>query len=698
MSKDRLISFSLFLFFIALYIVTAGGWVVPYRDAGEMSSVLATMGVAHPPGYPFYTLLGRLFMELPLGNLAYRAGLFSAFAGAVALPLLYLLLRTWTGILPSLAGALFLGFSRPYWELSLVSEMYALGILMLTLILLAALRWRQVPLTFFLLGLTLGVRMDFLLLIPVFVIWFWFQPERKNWVVAALVFSLGASVFLYLPIRSATDPVVDWGNPEGLSALLSSVTRKSYGGTLDLLSLSYRKGENFGINLLSYGRHLIFSFGMGCVFMLIGVVVLIRQRWKEGYLFGSLFLIMGPLFLFLANMPPNPHSMAIVEASYLPIDFFAVFFLCRGVSALLARHQFQPVILMAVFVGSVVSGAYGYPLTDKRHLLAGRDAVENAFRSLPRNAIGVFHDDVQLFSLWHAQLIDRRRLDVGLVASGLSASPWYWSMMERWGSQPAPRVGVKDAAGWQAMRAASGGRPLLAGYDTTISEGSNLNFIGAGALVGLKEDPHFLEQLQVDPFQEVLLFRERRPAGATPDFFSSDLVTDKARALHQFGLSRLLRNMEGAEKFLLRAGMMDSTFARPFADLGYLFFVRQRYGEAEAAFRESVRRGHALLEQARQYKALPEAVMPLRTDLSGAYVSWGGAMERLGNKEAARKNYETANQIMPNAQAHYNLAVSKWGTDWNSVVSHLQQALRLNPGMTEAQKYLAVAMTKRETR
>ena len=36
-------------------------------DCGELAAVQATLGIAHPPGYPLFTLLGYLFLKIPLG-------------------------------------------------------------------------------------------------------------------------------------------------------------------------------------------------------------------------------------------------------------------------------------------------------------------------------------------------------------------------------------------------------------------------------------------------------------------------------------------------------------------------------------------------------------------------------------------------------------------------------------------------------
>ena len=51
-------------------------------DGGEFQFVPYLLGVAHPTGYPLYTLLGWLWSHLlPVGDVAYRMNLFSALLG-----------------------------------------------------------------------------------------------------------------------------------------------------------------------------------------------------------------------------------------------------------------------------------------------------------------------------------------------------------------------------------------------------------------------------------------------------------------------------------------------------------------------------------------------------------------------------------------------------------------------------------------
>jgi len=92
--KDRLIAWGLGLAALALYGMTAAPTVATvFDDSLEFQVVLPTLGIAHPTGYPLYTLLGWLITRLlPLGDAAYRANLFSALAAALTAALLYRLL------------------------------------------------------------------------------------------------------------------------------------------------------------------------------------------------------------------------------------------------------------------------------------------------------------------------------------------------------------------------------------------------------------------------------------------------------------------------------------------------------------------------------------------------------------------------------------------------------------------------------
>lgn len=116
-------------------------WLNSGTDSGELATAVDTLGVAHPPGYPTYILLGRLFAFLPFGEVAYRTNLMSAFFGAAAVVLLYFVVlefihltkakgeeaRSWTALVSAALAASALAFSPLFWSQATITEVYALN-------------------------------------------------------------------------------------------------------------------------------------------------------------------------------------------------------------------------------------------------------------------------------------------------------------------------------------------------------------------------------------------------------------------------------------------------------------------------------------------------------------------------------------------------------------------------------------------
>ena len=69
---------------------------VPGGDSWELIAVAYTSGTAHPPGYPLYTLLARLFTLIPFGTVAWRVNALSAVLDASAAVVLFVAVTRWT--------------------------------------------------------------------------------------------------------------------------------------------------------------------------------------------------------------------------------------------------------------------------------------------------------------------------------------------------------------------------------------------------------------------------------------------------------------------------------------------------------------------------------------------------------------------------------------------------------------------------
>ena len=129
---------------------------VPFWDAGEFIAVATTLGIPHPPGTPFYVLIGRIFTLLPWGTPAQQVNALSAVAGALAVLLTYLTTlrlarrafgeiredwQEWASIGGAACAALMLAFSDTFWENSVEAEVYQVMSLAQILVFWLGLRW-----------------------------------------------------------------------------------------------------------------------------------------------------------------------------------------------------------------------------------------------------------------------------------------------------------------------------------------------------------------------------------------------------------------------------------------------------------------------------------------------------------------------------------------------------------------------------
>ncbi|MDE2832436.1 MAG: DUF2723 domain-containing protein, partial [Gemmatimonadota bacterium] len=187
--RNKIVAGLVFFFTTIIYLSTLAP-TVAFWDCGEFITTAYTLGIPHPPGAPFYTLLGRIFSMLPFGEIAFRVNLLSAAAGIVTVVFIYLctvrLLCTWLdrentvhqiailvgGVVASLSTA----FSFSFWNNAIEAEVYGLSMCITMLAVWVALRWddahkdhnsdRLLLFIAYLFGLGAGVHLQCLLTIP----------------------------------------------------------------------------------------------------------------------------------------------------------------------------------------------------------------------------------------------------------------------------------------------------------------------------------------------------------------------------------------------------------------------------------------------------------------------------------------------------------------------------------------------------
>lgn len=333
---------------------------VNFGDSGELIVSAYTLGIPHPPGFPLWNLLAKPFTFLPIKTIAYRVNLSSAvFAALTTYFLFKTLLLLYSLVLKksknrlliftsSLFSVLTLAFSYTFWQVSVVTEVYALASLFVVLTLFCFLKFLKTSKTSFLflfsflLGAGVCVHYLSLPLIPAFFIsWLFFGKMRRKisaLPLSFLLFLLGLSFFLYLPIRSRANPPIDWGNPENLAAFLNVVKRRQF-SPFDQASIGVSLPIKRSASILDIFKR-VFSSGwaylhilggefsvVGFLLGFLGLIACFRKNFKTSLilLLGFLFSGYGYAFAVSQNKPSLPTSFDTYLPSFLYFSCFLSF-------------------------------------------------------------------------------------------------------------------------------------------------------------------------------------------------------------------------------------------------------------------------------------------------------------------------------------------------------------------------------------
>ena len=413
------------ILFFTLYFTTLCPGVY-LGDSGELITAAALLDIPHPPGYPLYSLAGRLFAA-SLPDPAKALNLFSAAAAAMAVSLFFLLLRRKTGTIPSLTGAALLGLSPLLWSHASVAEVYAPHLALFLLALLFLLRGesgRDLLLAGFLSGLSLGlhpVSLGLLVLLPLAGMARGEKEGRARTVVGALLLAAaGSTIFLYLPVRSALDPPTDWGNPETIGNLFAHLFRHQYGD---------RAHPDFSLLLL--GRQLaagIRSLAAGNIPLVLlpliplgaAALALVEKKRSVPVFAGA--VLFGPLLAAAVGYPLAPERVEENMVFFLPALAFLLFFLSFAVETVLSVLGGKRIIRVAFAAVLVLVVVASVPGRRERHrfdlVFLPEKYARQALRLLPGDARLFATGDDMVFPLLYLKEVARLRPDVTVVNPG----------------------------------------------------------------------------------------------------------------------------------------------------------------------------------------------------------------------------------------------------------------------------------------
>ena len=406
-------------------------------DSGELALAAASLGIAHPPGFPLWTWLGRLAVLAGGGEAAWALNVLSALCAAAAAGLLSVLVAVWSGrVLASVAIGLCFAFSRPVWSVAVITEVYSLNLLMTAAALVAAVlsrrgRPRLALLAAFLVGLG-AANHPFALLaaLPVVALAVVPRPAAQPLAFGRLpamvgAFALGLSAYLAIPIRWAAGADTVWGGFRSMPEVVDHVLRTQYGGLGEATAaatLVDRWRVMVELLVSSVPWPFLALAGAGAAFV-----------WMDGHrkralvLLGFLVLA-GPVTAAAIRFEDTFFDRSVIIVYFLPM-ILAVYCMAgcgvAAVDAWVSRRSAQPrlasiftAVVSVVMVGFVHEA--GVEVCDRSESTLARAYASRALNELPQGARLYAIGDAECFALHYFHRVEGVRPDVKLVDRSLN--------------------------------------------------------------------------------------------------------------------------------------------------------------------------------------------------------------------------------------------------------------------------------------
>ena len=339
-------------FVLVLYVLTMAPSTAMW-DTSEYIAAAYTFGLPHPPGNPFFVIVGRVFSILPVaGNVAARINVLAALSSAIAAGMWFLvaeqILRAWiervvvrrtAAVVCALIGAT----AFTVWNQSVVNEkVYTVSLTGIAIISWLAVRWsvrpegakadRALVLMAYLCGLGYANHMAGMLPAPAIVAAVLMRRPstllRGRLLIACLAaLVVGVTPFATQPIRAAHFPAMNEGEPTACRTKLELACTMSEGtyrafmynfnrGQYGKPSLAQRQasfGEQIGMWWLYFKWQWLRDPGarapfpqalLAATFLVLGLVggwVHFQHDRRSFWYFGTLMFTMTLLLIYYLN-------------------------------------------------------------------------------------------------------------------------------------------------------------------------------------------------------------------------------------------------------------------------------------------------------------------------------------------------------------------------------------------------------------
>jgi hypothetical protein len=454
-----------------IYLITLAPSVVQI-DSGELAAAQATLGIAHPTGYPLFTMIGYLFSLIPLPfskilQLNILAAIYcSAGVGVFTYTIKYCLdnlsvfkknnslkesskkekkkgkeqqaekiivIPENFKLLTAVFGGLTLAFSRTFWFQGTSVEVYSLHLLLITLIILSLLKafvksfekdkisnWLLFA---FFLALGFTNHLTTLMILPgtaylYFTRYKFSSASLKQLALMILLFAaVLVAVYSYLPLRASQNPILNWGNPIDWERIYRHVTGKQYQVWL------FTSFDSAGKQFSYFWSILPFEFYIGLLLAIVGIIVSLFKSRMLG-----LFILITFVFTVLYSINYDIHDIdSYFLLAFIMLAFFAAFGALKILEMKSLPKNYGMIGLSIVIA---VQLFFNFIKVNQSGVNTFEDYTKAVLNTVPENSIIFSYQwDYFISASYYYQFVEGYRKDVAVIDKELLRRSWYYNQI-----------------------------------------------------------------------------------------------------------------------------------------------------------------------------------------------------------------------------------------------------------------------------
>ncbi len=378
-----------------LYFLTNLSPTVTYGDSAEFIVGAYKLSIVHPSGYPTYLLLAKIFTFIPVGDVAYRVNMCSAFFGALSCYLIFLIIFELTeSLLLSIVSTFTLSLSLTFSYLSTIAEIYTLNSFFVSFLIYNLILWdkrgeKKFLFSFsFLLGLSLTNHLTIITFFPSFFIFFLLNKSKISLKISDLsklsaLFLLGLTPYLYIPIRSLSSvEIIFWPKIKSINEFLIYISASHF-----KFWFFHQNIEELIKSISKFFSFLVVQFpGFGAIFGGIGFWYLWKNNKKTSLLLSLMFF---SLMLFGIN-----YKIEDIHHFYVPSYLVFTIWVGSGLlwlwkrtpSTVKHRALFYSFVLLMLLSYKLIYGILGIPSPlERSHYFS--DSSKMSLLSTEKNSV-----------------------------------------------------------------------------------------------------------------------------------------------------------------------------------------------------------------------------------------------------------------------------------------------------------------------